>query len=128
MEPSYYLDELAKKVIGSAIEVHRNLGPGYLESVYENSLAIEFTKRNIQYRRQSEVQVNYKGENVGQGRLDFLIENQLIVELKTTEKLLPIHKAQVISYLKATGINLGLLVNFNIPVLKYGIQRVIYTN
>ena len=128
MEPSYYLDELAKKVIGSAIEVHRNLGPGYLESVYENSLAIEFTKRNIQYRRQSEVQVNYKGENVGQGRLDFLIENQLIVELRTTEKLLPIHKAQVISYLKATGINLGLLVNFNIPVLKYGIQRVIYTN
>ncbi|GMR18865.1 MAG: GxxExxY protein [Gammaproteobacteria bacterium] len=127
MEPSRKLDVLAKSVIGAAIEVHKHLGPGYLESVYEEALSIELQSIGVQHQRQSEVFVKYKDCNVGKSRLDIMVENQLVVELKTVENLLPVHKAQVISYLKATGNTLGLLINFNVPVLKQGIQRVIYS-
>ena len=127
MEPSRKLDVLAKSVIGAAIEVHKHLGPGYLESVYEEALSIELQSIGVQHQRQSEVFVKYKDCNVGKSRLDNMVENQLVVELKTVENLLPVHKAQVISYLKATGNTLGLLINFNVPVLKQGIQRVIYS-
>jgi GxxExxY protein len=127
MEPDSELDELAKRVIGAAIEVHRHLGPGYLESVYEDALAIELELRSIPFQRQQAILVCYKGHDVGQGRLDLLVDDRLIVELKATDALLPVHKVQVISYLKATGLNLGLLINFNTPILKQGIHRVVFS-
>lgn len=127
-EPSSELDVIAKVIIGAAIEVHRQLGPGYLENIYEEALAIELNLRNIKYQRQPEINIQYKENNIGSGRLDLLVENKLVVELKTVETLLPLHKAQVISYLKATNLQLGLLINFNTPLLKHGIKRIIYSN
>jgi GxxExxY protein len=124
-EPSPELDGLAKSVIDAAIEVHRQLGPGFLESVYEEALAVELTVREILFERQKSVAVSYKGRVVGDGRIDLLVGGELLVELKAAEALAPIHKAQVISYLKATGLQLGLLINFNVPVLRSGIQRVV---
>src|ERR1051325_5514915 len=103
-EPDTATDELARAVIGAAIEVHRHLGPGFLESVYEESLAIELTARQIRFERQKEISVLYKGEQVGRHRVDLFVGDSLIVELKTVESLSEIHKAQVISYLKATGL------------------------
>ena len=126
-EPSKELDKLAREVIGAALEVHRTLGPGFLESVYEEALCIELDKRGIAFERQVEVSIKYKGHAVGKGRLDLLIENKLIVELKTVESFAPIHQAQVISYLKATGLSLGLLINFKVTLLKQGIKRVVLT-
>lgn len=117
-------DELCRRVIGAAIEVHRELGPGYLESLYEEALAIELGARGVPFERQPEVTVRYRGLDVGHGRLDFLVGQRLIVELKAVDGLLPIHSAQVISYLRATSLHLGLLVNFNVPVLKSGIKRI----
>ncbi len=125
MEPGSELDLLARAVIGAAIEVHRQLGPGFLESVYEQALAIEFAERGLSFARQVEIAVNYKGQRVGEGRLDFLVGGLLIIELKAVESLAPIHTAQVLSYLKTTGFQLGLLINFNVPVLKQGLRRVI---
>ena len=126
-EPSEEVDRLAHSVIGAAIEVHRHLGPGYLESVYEEALAVELSLREVAFQRQKSVAVEYKGRSVGEGRSDFLIDNLLIVELKTVDALAGIHKAQVISYLKATRLQLGLLINFNVSVLKDGIKRVVLT-
>jgi GxxExxY protein len=123
--PSEELDLLARRVIGAAIEVHRVLGPGFLESVYESALCLELSTRGVNYERQAVVAVEYKGHFVGEGRLDILVENQLVVELKTIEAFAPIHTAQVLSYLKATGCKLGLLINFNVPVLKQGLKRVV---
>ena len=124
-EPSVSLDKLAYEVIGAAMEVHRTLGPGFLENVYEEALCFELTKRSVAFERQVEVSIKYKGYAVGKGRLDLLIEKELIVELKTVEKFAPIHQAQVVSYLKATGLQLGLLINFKVPMLEQGIKRVI---
>ncbi len=124
-EPNQNLDELAHRVIGAAIEVHRELGPGYLESVYEEAMAIELNNLRIGFERQLVFSVPYKDQKVGEGRIDFLVEGRLIVELKAVDKLVPIHTAQVISYLKATGCTLGLLINFNERLLRSGIQRVI---
>ncbi len=124
-EPSFELDELAHRVIGAAIEVHRHLGPGFMEGVYEEALAIEFRLRAIPFERQKVISVGYKDMPVGEGRLDFLVAGCLILELKSVESLVPIHKAQVFSYLKATRLHLGLLINFNVPALKNGLQRII---
>ena len=126
-EPSGELDRLAHEVIGAAIEVHKALGPGYLESVYETALAIELDHRGIRYERQNAYSLAYRGLPVGEGRIDLLVAGMLVVELKAVEQFAPIHKAQVISYLKATGCRLGLLINFNVTVLKDGIQRIILT-
>jgi GxxExxY protein len=128
MEPSKELDDLANSVIGAAIEVHRYLGPGYLESVYEEALGVELTERHIPYRRQHTISVNYKGKSVREGKLDLLVADKLVVELKAVDALLPGHKARVISYLKATKFHLGVLINFNVSVLRDGIQRIIYSN
>lgn len=127
-EPSRELDGLANAVISAAIEVHRYLGPGYLESVYEEALGIELSRRKTAHQQQRPISVEYKGQAVGEGKLDLLVNDQLVVELKAVETLLPVHKAQLISYLKATKLHLGLLINFNTPVLRDGIQRVVYTN
>ena len=111
-EPNQNLDVLAHRVIGVAIEVHRVLGPGYLESVYEEAMAVELEIQRIGFNRQLAFAVPYKDKNVGEGRIDFLIEGSLIVELKAVDKLAPIHTTQVISYLKATGHTLGFAYKF----------------
>jgi GxxExxY protein len=118
-------NDLSGRVIGAAIEVHRALGPGFLESVYEAALAIEFSERGILFARQVPIEVGYKGQAVGEGRADFIVENQIILELKAIENLMPIHEQQLLSYLKATGHRLGLLINFNVSVLSHGVKRVI---
>ena len=119
------IEQLARNVIGAAIEVHRALGAGFLESVYEEALCIELDHKNIPYQRQYPIAVNYRDRSVGEGRLDLLVGEKLIVELKVIEAIAPIHMAQVISYLKTTGFNLALLINFNVPVLKDCIKRII---
>jgi len=124
-EPTQAVDELARVVIGAAIEVHRMLGPGFLESVYEEALCVELRLRSIPFVRQYSAVVDYKGHSVGEGRLDLLVGEELVVELKTVDSLAPIHEAQVISYLKTTGRHLGLLINFNSALLKDGIKRVV---
>ncbi len=126
-EPTKEQDELAHRVIGAAIEVHRRLGPGYLESIYEEALAVEFDRCEIKYARQHEISVDYRGRKIGIARLDFLVGDNLIVELKAVETIAPIHQAQVFSYLKMTGLELGLLINFNLRTLKEGIKRIILT-
>jgi GxxExxY protein len=118
------IEEAAKKVIEAAIEIHRHLGPGYIESVYEEALAVELTLLGIPFARQVEFGLDYKGHLVGKGRLDFLVDGCLIVELKAVEELAPIHTAQCISYLKCNQRRLALLINFNVPVLKAGIKRI----
>jgi GxxExxY protein len=128
IEPDKRADEMAHAVIGAAIEVHRLLGPGFLEGVYEEALCVELMDREIFFERQKEISVLYKERSIGKHRVDLLVGQSLIVELKTVETLADIHKAQVISYLKATRLSLGLLINFNVPILKNGIQRVIYTD
>ena len=120
-EPEKRVDELARAVIGAAIEVHRHLGPGYLESVYEEALAIECELRGIPIERQKPVAVMYKGRRVGRARLDLIVGDLLIVDLKTVESLAPIHTAKMISYLNSTGLQLAILINFNSPLLKDGI-------
>jgi len=127
-EPDKEIDDLANAVIGAAIEVHRVLGPGYLESVYEEALAIEFELRGISFERQKPIRVDYKGRGVGEGRLDLLVGGRLIVELKAVDAFAPIHTAQVMSYLKTMNLPLGLLINFNVPLLKHGIKRVILSS
>lgn len=127
MEPTTEVDSLARAVIGKAIDVHRELGPGYSEGVYEEALAQELFKAGIGFERQKPFVVNYKGSVVGEGRIDFLVGGKLVVELKAAERLMPVHKSQVISYLKATRCSLGLLINFNESLLRSGIQRVVLT-
>lgn len=119
------LDELSNRVIGAAIEVHRALGPGFLESVYEQALCVELHLRGIPHQAQVPVSVLYKGHAVGEGRMDVLIDQRLIVELKAVESILPVHKAQILSYLKASRLSLGLLINFNVYQLKHGIHRMV---
>ena len=118
-------DALERAVIGAAIEVHRKLGPGYLESIYEEALAMEFAYRKISFERQKVITIEYRGIKIGESRLDFLIENRLIVELKAIDTFAPIHTAQVLSYLKATELEAALLINFNVPVLKNGIKHIV---
>ncbi|HET8609720.1 MAG TPA: GxxExxY protein [Burkholderiales bacterium] len=127
-EPQESVDGLARVVIGAALEVHRQLGPGYLESVYEEAMAVELSLRDIEFERQKRIPVQYKGRPVGEGRIDLIVANQLIIELKAVGMLLPIHTAQIVSYLKVTSCQLGLLINFNERLLKNGIQRVVLTN
>jgi GxxExxY protein len=128
IEPGKKSDELAHAVIGAAIEVHRHLGPGFLENIYEEALCFELAERQISFERQKEISVIYKNQKIGKHRIDLLVAESLIVELKTVEDLGDIHQAQVISYLKATGLPLGMLLNFNVSIMKNGIQRVVYTD
>lgn len=117
-------DPLSHKVIGCALEVHRNLGPGLLESTYEKCLAHELTDVKISFKVQKALPVLCKGINIDCGyRVDLLIEDKLIVELKSVEKMLGVHEAQLLTYMKLSGINLGLLINFNSKVLKDGLKR-----
>ena len=126
-EPDQALDDLAHAVIGAAIEVHRELGPGFLEGVYEQAMAIEMGFRRIPFVRQPLIEVRHKGECVGDGRLDFLVGGRLVVELKAVDAIHPIHRAQVLAYLKAVDTPLGLLLNFKCHLLKDGIERIVRT-
>jgi len=119
---------LSRDIVGAALEVHRLLGPGFLESVYEEALCVELGLRNIHFARQVALPVCYKGQVVGQGKLDLLVANSIVVELKAVEALAPIHAVQLLSYLKASHHKLGLRINFNVPLLKDGIKRVINSN
>lgn len=123
------LDELTYRVIGLCVEVHRELGPGLLESAYEEALAYEFVQAGIGFERQRETPLVYKTAKLNCGyRLDFVVEGQLILELKAVNELLPVHQAQLLTYLKLEARPLGLLINFNVPVLKDGIRRVVTGN
>jgi GxxExxY protein len=118
------INKLTGQVIGAAIEVHKALGPGLLENIYEECLCIELGIRNIPYERQKEIDIKYKDINLdSKYRIDILVNESVILELKACDELLPIHEAQLLTYLKLTGLEVGLLVNFNVPVLKDGIKR-----
>ncbi len=120
------INKLSSMIIGSAIEVHKILGPGLLESTYEKCMCHELTLRGLSFESQKPLSVNYKGKELNCGyRLDVIVENAIILELKSCEKIEPIHKAQLLTYLKLSGINLGLLLNFNTPVMKDGIVRIV---
>ena len=121
-----YRSPVTEKVIGCAIEVHKAVGPGLLESAYEVCLAKEFRLKGLSYASQVPVPVSYKGENLECGyRLDFVVEDEVIVELKSVERVLPVHKAQLITYLNLTGLPQGLLFNFNVALLTAGIVSVV---
>ena len=120
------IDRLSNKVIGLAIEVHRNLGPGLLESVYQQCLAYELSKNNIEFVSEHQIPVTYKEVNIDCGfRADLIVADSIILELKAADRILPIHEAQLMTYLKITGIKLGLIINFNVKLLKHGIKRII---
>ena len=114
-------DDLSKRVLECAIEVHKQLGPGLLESTYQNCLAFELAQQNVPFRKEVELPVRYKGVSLECGyRLDLLVDENLIVELKSVEELAPIHTAQLLTYMKLSGISTGLLLNFNVTKLKDG--------
>ena len=120
------LDALTGKVIGLAIEVHRTLGPGLLETAYQQCLAYELSHADIPFEMEKPIPVRYKNTHIDCAfRADFVIDNRIILELKAVDKILPIHEAQLLTYLKLTKLHLGLIINFNVRVLKNGIKRMI---
>ena len=119
----YQFEELSRKIIGAAVEVHRELGPGYLENIYEEALKIDLGEHGLHFECQKEIKIKYLGIVVGVHRLDLVIENEIIVELKAVKELADIHFAQLRSYLKATGLKIGLLLNFAKPTLE--IKRIV---
>ncbi|MYD09429.1 MAG: GxxExxY protein [Chloroflexi bacterium] len=120
----YEHDELTYAIIGAAIAVHSELGPGLLEHIYENAMSVEFAKRGIRFEKQKRMSVTYQGEIVGEFYADLVVENKVIVELKSVKDLADIHKAQLITYLKVAKIKTGLLINFNVLSIKKGINRI----
>jgi GxxExxY protein len=118
------INELTSQIIGAAIEVHKAFGPGLLESIYEDCMAVELRLRGIPFERQKPIPLEYKGYKVGANlRIDLLVANKVIVELKSVNMLLPIHEAQLLTYLKLAQCSTGLLINFNVSLLKKGIKR-----
>ena len=119
-------DPLSDKVIGCALEVHKTLGPGLLESIYEKALLYELATNGLKTQRQVPVKIDYKGVNLGEGfRMDILVEDQLVIELKSVGELTPVHYKQLLTYLKMTGRKVGLLINFNVENLMEGVHRVV---
>lgn len=119
-------EQLTEAIIGAAIEVHRELGPGLLESAYEECLCHELALRGLSFKRQVELPVVYKGIRLDCGyRIDLIVEDRVVVELKTVEKLLPVHEAQLLTYLRLSGKRVGLLINFYSPVLRNSIKRMV---
>ena len=126
MDEREELDSITKQVIGGAIDVHRALGPGLLESVYETCLASELIDRGIRVERQKGLPVTCKEITLESGyRLDLLVNDKVIVEIKAVELLSPLHKSQLLTYLKLSGLRVGLLINFNVPELRKGVQRIV---
>jgi GxxExxY protein len=126
-EPDGELDAWARRVIQAAAIVHTSLGPGFLEAVYEEALCVELERAGIPFRRQLQVPIEYRGRVIGQARLDLVVADRLIIELKALEALAPIHRLQVLSYLRATGLELALLINFNVPSILRGVVRIVNT-
>jgi GxxExxY protein len=117
-------EDLTKKIIGAAIEVHRALGPGLMESAYEECLCHELNLRGLSFQRQLPIPVSYKGVNLDCGyKLDVLVEDTVILELKCAERIIPVHEAQLLTYLKLLNKPVGFVINFNVPVLKQGLVR-----
>ena len=119
----YQFEELSNQIIGAAIRVHKELGPGFLESIYEEALKVELSQNGLNFASQMEIQIEYLEVPVGLHRLDLLVQNEVIVELKAVKELADIHFAQLRSYLKATGVKVGLLLNFSKPTLE--VRRVV---
>lgn len=120
-------EELTESILGAAIEVHRALGPGLLETVYEACFCHELALRRLAFRRQVQLPVVYKGIRLDCGfRIDVVVEETVVVELKAERQLMPVHDAQILTYLKLSGIKVGLLLNFNVPVLKDGLRRFVF--
>ena len=119
-------DKLSNRIIGCALEVHKNLGPGLLESTYEQCLAYELKKSNISFKLQHSLPVKYKEIKLDCGyRIDLFVDDKVIVELKSVDNILPIHQAQLLTYMKLSGVGLGLLMNFNVKYMKNGIKRMV---
>lgn len=119
-------DQITEKIIGSAIAVHKALGPGLLESAYEECLCFELAEAGLEFKRQVALPVVYKGVKLDCGyRMDVVVEESVIIEIKAVERIVPVHEAQLLSYLKLTGIKVGLLLNFHVPVLRSGIKRIV---
>lgn len=119
------IEEIVTKTIGAAIRVHRQLGPGLGEGQYEDALAIQLERDGLRFNRQHRVTIHYEGKPLRPQRIDLIVEDQVIVEVKSVERLHPVHRSQVIAYLRATGLRIGLLINFNAPLLKGNIKRVV---
>jgi GxxExxY protein len=117
------VERIVTEVIGAALAVHRQLGPGFVETVYEQAIAFELRIRGLGIEQQSSIAVQYRGETVAHHRLDLVVERSVVVEVKAVKKLRPIHQAQLLSYLKAGGYPVGLLMNFNVKLLVDGLQR-----
>ena len=128
IEPDEYLDAVARQVVDAAFKVHSTLGPGLMESVYEKCMIFELHARGLECQTQVDLPIVYKGCKIDQGlRIDMVVEGCLIVEIKAVEQLAPVHRAQILTYLKLTGNNLGLLINFNTVLIKDGIKRIVHT-
>jgi GxxExxY protein len=126
MEEKDRLDQISRRVIGAAIEIHRHLGPGLLESAYQACLAFELRQRDLKVEEQKPLPVIYKDVRLDCGyRLDLLVEDAVVVEIKAVEQLVPIHQAQLLSYLRLSGKSVGLLINFHVRVLKDGVKRIV---
>ena len=119
------INKLTERIIGCAIEVHRHLGPGLLEATYEEALCVELETAGLKYQRQAVFPVIYRERNIGEYRLDLIVENQAVVEIKSVERFDPVFEAQVLTYLRITGKKIGLLINFNSRLLRDGIRRFI---
>ena len=119
------VEDVMHRIIGAAIDVHRHLGPGYLESTYHRALSIELRLRGIPFEFERVVQVEYKGERIHGQELDLVVDGKVIVEVKAVAQLEEIHGSQLVSYLRSTGLRAGLLINFNVVVLKAGVRRIV---
>ena len=119
------LETLVRNTIGACLEVHRTLGPGLLEGVYPRAIACELEARHIPFELERAIPIRYRNRILCHHRLDLLVDQQLILEIKSVDRLASIHVAQIISYLRVTGVRVGLLVNFNVPILRQGIRRVV---
>lgn len=117
------LDAITERIIGCAVEVHRHLGPGLFEATYEAALCVELGLAGLKFERQVAVPISYKGQAIGDFRLDLLVESQVVVEVKAVERFDPVFEAQVLTYLRATGARVGLLINFNSKLLTQGVRR-----
>ena len=123
---SQNIEILSEQVVDSIFEVHKTIGPGFLEQIYEDCLCEELMLRDISYQRQKPLEIFYKNKKMKTAyRLDLVVEDKIIIELKCAEKLIPVHKAQIMSYLKMSGLKLGFLMNFNSVLMKDGLQRIV---
>ena len=119
------LEQLVRDVIGACLAVHRELGPGMSESVYSKAVCIELTTRGFPFELEKSIPIRYRGQLLCHQRLDLFVDGRLVLEIKSVEQIHPVHVAQTVSYLRVTGSEVGLVVNFNVPILKQGIRRVV---